>query len=155
MVTEWGNLEQLYGPRAAHIGQLFAILSKYFDALESGKLGRLHPVPNYVWKYYKGEMTLKRIREAWEGIDSYLSAFQQINWVNTHKKIDAPDYTAGSGLNRLPDPQLWAMMQEIDTLLAGLGYVPDPPPRVREVNPITAVPGTSVTVSMPFEWYEF
>lgn len=111
---------------------LFAILVRYFDALQDGSAERMRCQALYQWRYFFGEMTMERLRRAWEGIDTYLG--WQLNWVNQQReRHNLPFAEAGPEMNRLPDDALVAMMQEIDGFLADAGLsqkddLASPPP---------------------------
>ena len=96
------------------IKKTIEVLDKYFFALEKHRHKTMLPHPKYQWKYYS-DLTIKRIREGIEKLALFLNAAAQHNWAQTsrHEKFDK-----GPDLCRLPDQQLWSMMQELDTLFA-------------------------------------
>lgn len=93
------------------------LLDRWFEAVQDGSVATRFPDTGYTWRFYKGEMTMERIRKAIHDLDEYMQA--QISWVkNTGRTM--PDATRGPDLGRMPDHALMAMFQEIDTLLAYL-----------------------------------
>ena len=90
------------------------ILDTYFFALEKNRHKTLLPHPKYQWKYYS-DLTIKRIREGIEKLDLFLNAEPQHNWAQTSRN---EKFDKGPELCRLPDQQLWSMMQELDAIFA-------------------------------------
>lgn len=104
---------------------VFAVLSRYFKMLESGTAGRVRPRAHYTWRFYEGEMTLKRMREGVKRLDDYLGALPQFNWVQ-HNNAHGMRFTAGPELGRLPDGALIAMIQDLDAAQASSRTAPPP-----------------------------
>ena len=86
---------------------------RYFEALEVGAADHLGPDPRYKWRYYQGDMTVTRMREALARQDAYRDDQQQVTWASN---TDNMPYQAGPGLSRLPDGAIVAMFQGLDAL---------------------------------------
>lgn len=97
--------------------QVMALLDRFFQALESGTAKYLSPELGYSWKYYKGEVTIERLRAGLIDLDKYMA--EQHIWVNNNSlraKQEGP-FDAAPELSQLPDAAVWLMFQELDNFL--------------------------------------
>ena len=95
--------------------RVVALLCRYFESLEGGTAEMLYPAPDHVWRWYRGEMTVERMRGALEALDEYLNAMPQHNWAESHA---SRPFDAGPDLSRLPTGAMLAMFQELDAVFA-------------------------------------
>ncbi len=88
------------------VARVFEVLDRYFSSIENGTTGFILPDPAYKWKR---KIALQEIRELLVELDQY--------WWNQRGYTPLKGYTAGPELSRLPDNAVWALAQELDSLL--------------------------------------
>lgn len=100
--------------------KVLAVLRAFWDALESDGAKYLLPDPAYAWRHYEDErQTLEHIRGVLQTVDDYWEQQSNLNWAQTqHGKALGITFTAGPGLNRLPDAAAVALWQALDAVYA-------------------------------------
>ena len=114
----------------AEVKAVHEVLSAYYRAIVDGTAERIFPNPMHKWRYYKGGMTIGRMKEKVADLDEYWDDSAQVNWVNNNKHADARAVDKGPGLSRLPAEAMVALWQELDSILYRLypeGYVEPKP----------------------------
>lgn len=91
------------------VDKIFAILDRYFAALENGTTAFLMPDPKYRWRR---KVTLEQMRSLLKELDDYW--WEQ----RSYSTIAELQPEAGPELNRLPDNAVWALAQELDEIIS-------------------------------------
>ena len=101
----------------AEAERVIQVLRSYFEALENGTAHLILPAPTHKWKFWKGGLTLERMRRGLQSIDDYLNHPSQHGWAERNYIGGPTKFDRGPDLSRLPDNALFAMFQELDDVL--------------------------------------
>ena len=115
---------------AEEVAAVHEVLEAYYRAIVDGTADRIFPNPMHKWRYYKGGMTIGRMKEKVEDLDEYWDDPAQIGYVNRTARDGKNDADKGPGLSRLPAEAMVSLWQELDSVLYRFypeGYVEPPP----------------------------